>query len=374
MARKGMTARPNEGKTLVSALAEKGTPGIILLGIIFLAIWAPVPVIGVKLFSYLGTAERLSEMSWTGPIVVLAILGALGVGYVFAAYRLTSKIMSAMIPTIMAEAKAMVLMSEAFGGRIMTSSGLKETLAVDRRGAETRVKQIMAALLQRARRELRSETVRLNIFTLNEDGVLRILKGFHVNMEEPMIGENELTISIPNGFLSSGRAYKYFRPMLSRKGADERWPYSDERQQLAHEVQKAHPDLAWIISMPIPYQVEPFRLVSGVLNVDGLGSVPNVDQMRTMLTDISAAACLIAVLNRSTGFLEGVYSVPSEPPSTEQEQLKGYLISPEDFAPASCPEPTSEFVQALANIKGLEFFARISPTEVAGFLRDQVRS
>lgn len=369
---------PNKVNTLVNALAERGTPGIILLAIIFLTIWAPVGFIVFKFFSFLGVAKDFSEISLAGPLLGTVLVALLGSAYVFVAYLLTSKIMSAMIPTIRAEAEAARLISEALGGRVMTYAGTMQNLAVDRRSAETRTKQIMRVLLERAKSVLKLELVRSNIFTLREDGKLRMLEGFHLNMQGSLAGENELSIAIPSGLLSSGRAYKYFRPVLSLKNQEGKWPYATDTDgnvpELTHEVQKAHPDLKWIISMPIPYQVQPFKLVSGVLNIDGLGITPNKDQMLELLTDMSTATALIAVLNRSTGFLKGEYSISSDPSSTEQEDLRGFLIDPEDFDPACCPEPSRDFVLALGHIRGLEFFARISPAEVASFLRDQLRS
>jgi len=377
MSKKADISSSSGVNTLVNALAEKGTPGLILLAIIFLTIWTPVGFIVYKFFDFIGLARDFPGIT-AGPIIGVIVVGLLGGAYVYAAYLLTSKIMTAMIPTIKAEAEAAKLMSEAIGGRVMTYAGTIQTLAVDQHGAKTRTKQIMKVLLNRARSLLRVEQVRTNIFTLHEDGKLRILEGFHVNMEGPMVAENELSIAIPSGCLSSGRAYKYFRPVLSLKSADGKWPYSSDVESPAHdlvdEVQKAHRDLKWIISMPIPYQVQPFKLVSGVLNIDGLGTTPNKDQMRELLTDMSAAAALIAILNRSTGFLRGEYTISLEPSKTEQEDFKDFLIAPEEFDPACCPEPSNEFVAALGRIRGLEFFARISPAEIANYLRDQLAS
>lgn len=366
----------NNKDTLFNALAKKGGPGIILLCIIFSAVWAPVSVIGFQLFSYLKTTGSLLPAIGSGPFIVVMVVIGFGIGYIYIAYRLTSKIISTMIPTIREEAKALAMMAETLGAHITTPTGRSETIAVDQHGATTRTKQIMGALLERSKQVLGVQNVRSNIFTLHKDGNLRILDGFHINMEGPMVGADELTISIPNGHLSSGRAYKYFRPILSIKGSDGKWPYASDTciGGLLEEVRKAHPELKWIISMPIPYQVRPFRLVSGVLNIDGLGEAPNIVQMRALLADLSAAAALIAVLDRSTGFLKGKYSVPEEPSNTEQEQLKGHLISPVDFDPASCPEPSDEFVQSLSHIAGLEFFSRISAADVASFLREQLRS
>jgi hypothetical protein len=80
------------------------------------------------------------------------------------------------------------------------------------------------------------------------------------------------------------------------------------------------------------------------------------------------------VLNRSSGFLGGNYSKLSQPSDTEQETLKDFLITPEEFDPALCPEPSREFVLALSNIAGLEFLKQMSQLEVAVWLRSQLRS
>lgn len=370
-------AASNRANTLVQALAEKGTPGIILLAVIFLSIWAPVGIIVFRFFDLVGLARELLEILWAGPLTML-VVALFGAGYVLVAYRITLKILTMMIPTIRAEAEAAKLMSEALGGRVMTEAGIPTTLAIDPHKARARTKQIMGALLERARNLLGLERVRCNIFTLHEDRKLKIAGDFHMNMKGGTPNDQELTIAIPNGCLSSGRAYKYSRPILSLKGENGSWPYAYDLNyhdpELQTEVSKAHPDLVWIVSMPIPYQVKPFELVSGVLNVDGLEGKPTTKELQALLADLSTAAALIGVLNRSTGFLDGKYSVPSEPSDTDKDQLKGYLIDPEDFDPGSCPEPSIEFVQALSNIRGLEFFRRISPAEVANFLRGQLGS
>ena len=155
MPQKADMTSSNRINTLVNALAEKGTPGLILLAIIFLTIWTPVGFIVYKFFDFIGLAKDFPEIASAWPIIGIVIVGILGSAYVFVAYLLTSKIMTAMIPTIKAEAEAAKLMSEVFGGRVMTYAGTRQTLAVDRRGAETRTKQIMTVLLNRARSLLR---------------------------------------------------------------------------------------------------------------------------------------------------------------------------------------------------------------------------
>lgn len=372
---KNTLATDQQVTTLVNALAAKGTPGIILLAIIFLPIWAPVSIILYWFFHFIGAAKDFPALATSGPLLAAVVVGILCVVYILIACFLTLKIIGAMIPTIKAEAEATKLLHDAFGGRVITSAGTVATVCVDKPSAEARTKQIMEALLNRAKSVLNIERVRSNIFTLNEDGRLRILDDFHLNMIA-IPNENELTIAIPSGLLSSGRAYKYYRPVLSIKTKKGDWPYADDYQkaELKSELRKAHPDLKWIISMPIPCEVQPFKLVSGVLNIDGFEPLPNRDQMLKLLPDMSTAAALIGVLNRSTGFLKGIYTTPLAPSNTEQEKFKDHLINPEDFDPAFCPEPSSDFVHALAHVQGLEFFDRISAIEVASFLRNQLRS
>lgn len=280
-----------------------------------------------------------------------------------------------MIPAIRAEAESIKLLQQAFGGRVSTSPDTWEFRDIGKKSAEDRTKRIMRVLLEHAQDVLQVELVRSNIFTLCEDGRLRILNSFHLNMEGCMVAEHELEIRIPDGFLSSGWAHKYFRPVLSMK-KDGEWPHTEDSKELQQEIAKAHPDLQWILSMPIPYKVKPFKLVCGVLNIDGLGNTPSKEQIMVLLADLSTTVGLISVLNRGTGFLEGVYSRPSEPDPEEKEQLKDLIIdiNPQEFDPATCPEPSKEFVQALSCIQGLEFFAKLSPTEVASFLKKQLCS
>lgn len=364
---------PNQVNSLVTALAQKGKPGIVLLAIIFLTIWSPAGLMVYLFFDFLGAAKDFSNISiGSGPVIATAIVGILGAVYIYIAYRLTMRIISMMIPTIKAEAE--VALAQAFQGRVMTSSGKWDFMNVDKEEAQTRVKQIMKALLDHIENVLQVGLLRANIFTLREDGRLRILDDFHLNM----VAEKELTISIPNGFLSTGWAYKYYRPTLSLK-LKSGWPYTSEEEQLkkeiALEVDKVDKKLVWIISMPIPYKVKPFKLVAGVLNIDGLAEAPSEKHIVKFLNDFSTAVALISVLNRGTGLLDGVYSIPSKPDPSVREQLKDIIedINPGDFDPATCPEPTRKFVEQLSHVPGLEFFAWLSPSDVSSFLRDQLR-
>lgn len=365
---------PNTLNPLYQALAQKGGAGSILLGIIFVTIWSPVGVIIWKLFDYLGSAKEWSNIGLSGPIlgVVLGVIIILSYGSI--ACILTMRILGNIIPTLKVEAESAVLLSKGLGARAGFVAGVPVSFPLNRLVAESRTKQIMNKLVEQARRVLETENVRSNIFTLNPDGKLTILEQYHVNMEGPMVGPDELKISILFGFLSTGTAFKYFRPVLSLK-KDGEWPYSPtvNDPEVQAEAMKAHANLSWIVSMPIPHQVQPFRLASGVLNVDGLQPLGGQKQLQLLLADASTAAALIGLINRGSGFLNGEYAMPSDVPKDLEEQIKDYAVKPEDFDPASCPAPTKEFVQALSTIAGLEAFANMSPTEVAVYLQDQLR-
>jgi len=67
---------PNSSvSTLVTALAAKGGPGIILLCVIFITIWGPVAVVLAKFFGFIGTAKDISGAANGG-----IIIGAVAVG------------------------------------------------------------------------------------------------------------------------------------------------------------------------------------------------------------------------------------------------------------------------------------------------------
>lgn len=263
---------PRQTQSLVSALAEKGTPGLVLLGIVFLTVWGPITGPIVAIFTLIGEPKGYSELSLRASLIAPTAIVLIFLAYLVSASWITFRILASIVPTIRAEAGATSRLSREFGGRIVTSMGTMETLAVDARSATRRAQQIMRVLIERYEEVLELQRVRTNIFTLREDHWLQIEPEFQINM----LDAPDFSIAIPNGLLSSGRAFKYSRPVLSIKRPDGTWPYehdlnrADVAERLTTELAKVHPDLKWITSMPIPYQVKPFELVCGSLNVDGL--------------------------------------------------------------------------------------------------------
>lgn len=385
--------------TLATALAEKGKPGIILLGIMLFIVWV-IPL--VFTFGVIFTLSEFktsgSDKFWLFGAYLLFCLIVL-FGLIWISYSLTKHILGSIVPTIRAEAEASILMPQAFGGRVST---IKGGLAVAQLSPETagrRIRKVLEVLVGRATEVLKlsdSRLVRSNIFVTTDNQWLSIINDFHVNMKGTTPRDRELTIKILNGYWSSGTAYKYFRTILSIAHQNKKgegafiWDHAPDRDTVLEqgidktvlgksysEIAKAHEDLRWIVSMPIPYQVSPFKMACGVLNLDGLVKTPYRDQLKSLLADTATATALVGVINRTTDILGGQLHRPDDVPKNvggiKQNTLqKKFMITPDEFDPADCPELSEEFKNALSNIKGLEFMRRITTTDVAEFLREQL--
>ncbi len=117
------------------------------------------------------------------------------------------------------------------------------------------------------------ELVRSNLFGVVSDGTMRMLKNFTFNMNR----EEELTISMPVGYGSTGRCFKNRKPNIAifREG----W---GENVIEGEELSKVHPDLQWIISVPVPPGGEKSPPI-WVLNVDGLKERFGEEKLREAL-------------------------------------------------------------------------------------------
>lgn len=398
---KGMRTLPLQEQinTLVKALSERGTPGIIMLCIIFIVSWI-VPILFLYLFyKIFPMKEIITNKQYLVGGIYLSIWALSTMALVAIACSMGRSVLSSIVPTLKGEAEAMRLMPQAFGGKISTISGSLSVTSLDTDTARKRILKIMQTLIERVTTVLgvsNKEHIRTNIFVCKDGRWLEIANGFHINMKDNS-GEGELTIKIPVGYLSSGTAYRYFRPVLSEcieaKNGEPKWDNMPDREtielmgydpdtyeeEIKDEIGKAHTDLQWIITMPIPFQVKPFKMSCGVLNVDGLVKLPRGAQTELILTDLSTASALIGVINRTSDILRSQCYRSDNLPNGIKKQ-KGFRlesifgIDPESFDPSNCPEPSEEFTRSLARINGLEFFMRISPTEVAEFLREQLRS
>ena len=276
-------------QSLASALSEKGPAGIILLGIIFFVIWV-VPIVFTfgMLLKIPGeiASENGNIFGYASYLVVFLIGLFISVWFPF---KLSRLVIESITPVLKAESTSTDMMSGAFGGKVSTLNGKLVVSNLDPNTAKKRVLKIMEALIYRAAQQLELKDVKLirsNIFVATSDYWLEISNGFHIHMDD----ENERSIRIPNGGLESGTAYRYFLPGLSvanqTNDDDKVWEHTpgidspvntlfnkqEFMKQVRIELDKVHPQLSWAISMPIPHQVQPFKVASGALNLDGLES------------------------------------------------------------------------------------------------------
>lgn len=150
-------------------------------------------------------------------------------------------------------------------------------------------RQNLKAILQNAvsdvssKLEISSLLVRSNIFILGGDNILRIAEDLYYNM----LKQDELTISMPPGYGSTGRCFSTSRPNIAILSED--WGGNIIED---NELRKAHPDLRWIFSIPIiiGQGLNPI----GILNVDGLEESRSEDEIKETLSDLLRWSGLIA--------------------------------------------------------------------------------
>jgi hypothetical protein len=124
--------------------------------------------------------------------------------------------------------------------------------------------------------------VRSNVFGENS-GRLRIVDGLTYNMHK----EDELSISMPIGYGSTGRCFKSCGANIARFLGG--WGQDDIEED---ELRKAHLDLRWIISVPI---MGSQNMPVGVLNVDGLKEVPELSRLEKALVGIMRWSATISI-------------------------------------------------------------------------------
>lgn len=122
-------------------------------------------------------------------------------------------------------------------------------------------------LLQGAARDVADELkiprnlVRSNLFGVDDHDQMKMPHDLTYNMDR----EEELGISMPVGYGSTGRCFERRMPNIAV--FDEDWGKDSLQDK---ELRKVHPDLRWVISVPVPYKELGEEHPIWVLNVDGL--------------------------------------------------------------------------------------------------------
>ena len=154
----------------------------------------------------------------------------------------------------------------------------------------TTQKQNILKLLQGATTDaagvlgLPQELVRSNLFEKSDSGRVGIIRALTYNMNR----EEELTISTPVDFGSTGRCFQSGQPNIAvfRDG----WSMDHIG---GPEFRKLHPDLRWIISVPVLAK-ERALLPQWVLNVDGLETKKDEYELRGALRQVFGWSQLVS--------------------------------------------------------------------------------
>lgn len=153
-------------------------------------------------------------------------------------------------------------------------------------------KQDILAVLRGAAQDVADELhiplnlIRSNVFGVDNKRRMRMLRELTFNMNR----EEELSISMPAGYGSTGRCFKSGKPNIAilREG----W---GENIIEGEELCKVHPELQWIISVPIPPGGDKEQPI-WVLNVDGLSERRGEGELRRALGRLFSWSQLIYLI------------------------------------------------------------------------------
>ena len=143
---------------------------------------------------------------------------------------------------------------------------------------KTEIVEILDSIQQDASEQLQvpTEKIRVNIFG-NDNDILKMLPDFSVNMNRPI----EHTIEMPVGYGNTGRAFEEKSPIVTF--FDEGWGKSFIHDS---ELQKSHPNLTWIMSIPLLLKSQTSgteRIPIGVLNIDGIDNLGNENELDNLI-------------------------------------------------------------------------------------------
>lgn len=151
-----------------------------------------------------------------------------------------------------------------------------------------------AAIDTAERLSLPQNLVRANIFGVDHHNTMRIPPGFTYNMKR----KEELTVAIPVGYGSTGISFAEENPHIAVFRED--WGKSVIAD---HELKKVHPDLRWIISIPVLLTAENGETKAvWTLNVDGLVEKKTEKQLEPIVPNLLPFSGVISlIINKSIG-------------------------------------------------------------------------
>jgi hypothetical protein len=218
------------------------------------------------------------------------------------------------------------------------------------------IRKVLGEAAKDAANELKvsQDLVRANLFAPAENNELRIIKQLSHNMKRP----EELDISIEVGSGSTGRSFLSGQPNIAV--FTDGWG-PDALEEL--QTKKIHPDLQWIISVPVKGKGGQTRPI-WIMNVDCLKIPQEETKLRSVLSRLypwSYAISLIISETQPTVYrqasdkslkpLEAFRLTTESGPTIQKKEERNTLVS--NIQTTDVAAPTKEFVKSTTEIKSL---------------------
>lgn len=192
--------------------------------------------------------------------------------------------------------------------------------------------------------------LRANLFAPDEHERMRIVPGLSHNMHSA----DELSISIPVGYGSTGRCFRSGKPNIAVFRED--WGAARLADE---ELRKLDPDLRWIISVPVSGATDEAQPIC-VMNIDCLTELRNEAELESALSHLYSWSFMISkILSQSE---EPIFRKRVDPSITTSEttdiQVHSLIstIKPKDIA-----YPSEHFLKStseLSSVPSLNSFTK----------------
>ena len=190
--------------------------------------------------------------------------------------------------------------------------------------------------------KLSTNVVRGNLFGIDEHHHLKMVPEMTVNMLRP----EEFTLSIPVGYGSAGRAFQNKEANIAVVGK------KGNKSTIADEEQKkVHPDLRWIISIPVlGGNNVPAPIL--IMNIDGIKEARSEESLRKALPHLFHWSYAISLVLKHVRPGEE-YKVGRGTTQLAKADPPGFRVAVGKITPSSIGQGTEEFWKTTNQLSSL---------------------
>jgi len=209
-------------------------------------------------------------------------------------------------------------------------------------------KQDIKTVLRKAAEEVADvlkiapKLLRANLFAPDEHEHMRIVPGLSHNMHSV----DELSISIPVGYGSTGRCFRSGKPNIAVFRED--WGAARLADE---ELRKLDPNLRWIISVPVSGATDEAQPIC-VMNIDGLTELRDETELESALSHLYSWSYMISkILSQSEQSIFRKRVDPSIPASETTAIQVHSLIS--NITPKDIAFPSEHFLKSTSELSSV---------------------